>query len=63
MYCAQADADAFAAVCLEPYSNSRILAAYSSNSDQNAAAEMAAGAIATIDLGKQKLLSKVQLQR
>ena len=63
MYCAQADADAFAALCLEPYSNSRILAAYSSSSDQDAAAETAAGGIATVDLGTQKLLSKIKLQR
>ena len=61
MYRAQADADAFAAVCLEPHSNSRILAAYSSISDQDAAGETAAGGIATIDLGTQKLVSKVQL--
>jgi len=61
IYCAQADADAYAAVCLEPYSNSRILAAYCSKSDQDAAAETAVGGIATIDLGTQKLISKVQL--
>ena len=58
--CEQVDADAFAAVCLEPYSRGRILAAYSSSPSQDAEAEAAApGGIATIDVGTNKVLSKV----
>ena len=56
----QVDADAFAAVCLEPYSRGRVLAAYSSPPSLDADAEAAAaGGIATIDLGTKKVLSKV----
>ncbi|CAL5225176.1 g7957 [Coccomyxa viridis] len=55
----QVDADGFAALCLEPYSRGRILAAYSSSPSQVADAEAAAaGGIATIDLGTKKVVSK-----
>lgn len=58
------DADGFAALCLEPYSRGRILAAYSSSPSQVADAEAAAaGGIATIDLGTKKVVSKVCLER
>ena len=60
--CEQVDADAFAAVCLEPYSRGRVLAAYSSPPSQDADAEAAAtGGIDTIDLGTKKVVSKVCL--
>ena len=60
--CAQADAEEFAALCLEPYSRIRILAGYSSAPGQNAEAEaLPAGGIATVDLGTKKVVCKVCL--
>lgn len=56
----QAGAEAFGALCLEPYSRGRILAGYSSIPSQESEVEaLAAGGIATIDLGSKKVLSKV----
>ena len=60
--CEQADAEEYAALCLEPYSRTRILAALSSPLSQNAEAETApTGGIATIDLGTKKVVQKVHL--
>ena len=56
----QAEADAYTAVCLEPYSRARVLAGFSSAASQDAASETAAlGGIATIDVGTERLVSKV----
>lgn len=56
--CLQAGAETFGALCLEPYSRGRILAGYSRVPSGEVEA-LAAGGIATIDLGSKKVLSKV----
>ena len=56
----QAEADAYTAVCLEPYSRTRVLAGFGSAAGQDAASETAAlGGIAIIDVGTERLVSKV----
>ena len=56
----QAGADAYTAVCIEPYSRTRALAGFSSAAGQDAASETAAlGGIATMDIGTKRLVSKV----
>lgn len=58
----QAKADAYTAVCPEPYSRTRVLAGSSSAAGQDAASETAAlGGIAIIDIGTKRLVSKVCL--
>ena len=56
----QAEADAYTAVCIEPYSSTRVLAGFSKAASQDAASEVGAlGGIAIIDIGTKRLVSKV----
>ena len=58
----QAEADAYTAVCPEPYSRTRMLAGFSSAAGQAAAPESdTRGGIAIVDTGTKRLVSKVGL--